>query len=323
MKDLAPKEFDIYVAAVRELWRKLTGKERTQAEEAAYRLEKAYEKAVKEAKKNATQTGGGERLSIENLGGEMITVIDTKNDTRQYDAAEAYLNALVNAEYPFSTVLRDSLPVYLGKDLPGEYKSSEYTKNMDRRLHNVKMQVATNLDEMLLLADDGEWRENVKAKHAVDAKNGWYRYETQFAVPILNAQKVVDHYTVYSGTLLIRNDADGKSYLYDLVNIAKKKVISASSFSAKTHSEVKPPKPSDANVTHPAQNVKAKFSLKEQQFQTIQKSKPGFFSGNHARKCFFLFISGKSCYTEENHNTSAKDVYKNVCRCCKNQDQSR
>lgn len=34
--------------------------ERTQAEEAAYRLEMAYDKAVKEAKKNATQTGGGE-----------------------------------------------------------------------------------------------------------------------------------------------------------------------------------------------------------------------------------------------------------------------
>lgn len=46
--------------AFRELWRKLTGKERTQAEEAAYRLEKAYEKAVKEAKRNATQAGGGE-----------------------------------------------------------------------------------------------------------------------------------------------------------------------------------------------------------------------------------------------------------------------
>lgn len=249
--------------AFRELWRKLTGKERTQAEEAAYRLEKAYEKAVKEAKKNAAQTGGGERLSIENLGGEMITVIDTRNDTRQYDVAEAYLNTLVNAEHPFSTVLKDSLPVYLGKDLPGEYRGSEYTKSMESRLRNVKMQAATNLDEMLLLADNGEWRENVKAKHAVDAKNGWYRYETQFAVPILNAQKVVDHYTVYSGTLLIRNDADGKSYLYDLVNIAKKKVISASSFSAKTHSEVKPPKPSDANVTHPVQNVNTKFSLRQ------------------------------------------------------------
>ena len=33
------------------------------------------------------------------------------------------------------------------------------------------------------------WRGNVKPKHSRDAPNGWYRYETQFAVPVLNAKK--------------------------------------------------------------------------------------------------------------------------------------
>lgn len=42
----------------------------------------------------------------------------------------------------------------------------------------------------------------------------------------MNAKKAIDHYTVYGGTLLIRNDADGKSYLYDLLDVEKKKVIS-------------------------------------------------------------------------------------------------
>ena len=102
-----------------------------------------------------------------------------------------YLKTLVDAEHPFSTILSDAQPVYLGKDLPGEYKGSEYTHSMPRRLRAVKMQAATNLDEMLLLAENGEWRENVKPKHARDAKNGWYRYETQFAVPVLNAKKAI------------------------------------------------------------------------------------------------------------------------------------
>lgn len=66
------------------------------------------------------------------------------------------------------------------------------------------------------------WRENVKPKHSRDAPNGWYRYETQFAVPVLNAKKAIDHYTVYGGTLLIRNDTDGRSYLYDLLDVQKK-----------------------------------------------------------------------------------------------------
>ena len=176
---------------------------------------------------------------------------------REFAAAERYLKTLVDAEHPFSTILSDAQPVYLGKDLPGEYRGSEYTKTMLPRLRTVKMQAATNLDEMLLLAENGEWRENVKPKHARDAKNGWYRYETQFAVPVLNIKKAIDHYTVYDGTLLIRNDADGKSYLYDLLDIEKKKVISAASFSAKPHSEVLPPKPSSENIIRSGgQNVK-------------------------------------------------------------------
>ena len=94
---------------------------------------------------------------------------------------------------------------------------------MKPALRKIKMQAATNLDEMLLLAENGEWRENVKPKHSKDAQNGWYWYDTQFAVPILNAKKAIDHYTVYGGTLLIRNDADGKSYLYDLLDVEKRR----------------------------------------------------------------------------------------------------
>ena len=78
--------------------------------------------------------------------------------------------------------------MYIGADLPGEYRSSEYTKSMLSKLRDIKMQAATNLDEMIVLAEHGEWQENLKEKHKVDAKNGWYRYDTQFAVPILNAK---------------------------------------------------------------------------------------------------------------------------------------
>ena len=95
-----------------------------------------------------------------------------------------------------------------------------------------------------------------------DAQNGWYRYDTQFAVPILNAKKAIDHYTVYGGTLLIRNDADGKSYLYDLLDVEKKKVISAPSFSAARHSEVFAPKPSDTSILTDGENVKQQLPLK-------------------------------------------------------------
>ena len=240
------------------------GKDFAELEDIAKQWQAAFDAAERQAEKIKTAAGKGDgaRYMIRNVGGETMTVIDTENDTRDFKAAEAYLKTLVDADHPFSTILADAQPVYVGKDLPGEYRSSEYSKNLRKSIREVKMQAATNLDEMLLLAENGEWRENVKSKHAEDAKNGWYRYDTQFAVPILNAKKAIDHYTVYGGTLLIRNDADGKSYLYDLIDIEKKKVISAASFSAETHSEVFAPKPSDTSILTDGVNVKSQFSLK-------------------------------------------------------------
>ena len=219
---------------------------------------------------------GGVGYEIQTIGGETMPVIDTQNDTRNYATAEAYLKTLVNAEHPFSTILVDAQPVYVGKDLPGEYKSSEYTKTMKPALRTIKMQAATNLDEMLLLAENGEWRENVKPKHSKAAQNGWYRYETQFAVPVLNAKKAIDHYTVYGGTLLIRNDADGKSYLYDLLDVEKKKVISKTPFSAETHSEVTSPKPSANSIYASGENVNTNHAAarKAAQLATIERNNP-------------------------------------------------
>lgn len=147
----------------------------------------------------------------------------TRDEVLDELAADFAGDMLDDADHPLSTILADAQPVYVGKDLPGEYKSSEYTKTMKSALRKIKMQAATNLDEMLLLAENGEWRENVKPKHSKDAQNGWYRYDTQFAVPILNAKKAIDHYTVYGGALLIRNDADGKSYLYGLLDVEKRR----------------------------------------------------------------------------------------------------
>ena len=233
-------------------------------------LQKRWDDALVGASRNLQRSkaeaedSGKTQYQIRQLDGKTTVVLDTQNDTRDYKAAETYLKTLVNTAKPFSTILTDALPVYIGKDLPSEYKGSEYTLGMNRALREVKMQAATNLDEMLLLAENGEWRENVKGKHRRDAQNGWYRYETQFAVPVLNAKKAVDHYTVYSGTLLIRNDADGKSYLYDMIDVEKKKVISSPSFSAQAHSDVFEPKPSQAQYTRRKGGSQAESSGKEQ-----------------------------------------------------------
>lgn len=264
--------------------------------------------------KTAAGEGDGARYMIRNVGGKTMTVIDTENDTRDFKAAEAYLKTLVDVDHPFSTILADAQPVYVGKDLPGEYKSSEYTKTMKHALRKIKMQAATNLDEMLLLAENGEWRENVKPKHSKDAQNGWYRYDTQFAVPILNAKKAIDHYTVYGGKLLIRNDADGKSYLYDLLDVEKKKVISKTSFSAETHSEVTSPKPSGTSILTEDENVNRKFQLRntadiEQEVRDLKRERTALASRNRALEQRVQEMKGEMRISKE-PSVVARDVKK-------------
>jgi hypothetical protein len=233
-------------------------------------LQKIWDKALRSAidggreTKNTAETGGVGQYSIREIDGRVMPVIDTQNDTRELSVAQSYLRTLINEEKPFATILIDEQAVYVGKDLPGEYTRSEYTVQLRKAIRNVKMQAATNLDEMLLLAQNGEWRENVKDKHKVDAQNGWYRYETEFAVPVLNAKREIDHYTVYGATLLIRNDADGKSYLYDMLDLEeKKKVISSPSSTARKRSEIFEPKPSKHNVAQTTPNVKGQKSARD------------------------------------------------------------
>lgn len=205
------------------------------------------------------------RYALEHVDGELMPVIDTTPDTSHYSAAELYLRTLVNEKEPFATILRDAQPVYLGYDLPGEYKGSKYTERMGSELRRVKMQAATNLDEMLMLAENGIWGENREEKHKEDAKEGWYYYDTTFAVPAYKLQKggvkTVDHYTVYNGKLVMRIDGDFKVHLYDLVDVKKEKTVTPPSetevFGANQSS-------AEPTVTQTAPNVKSKrYALSE------------------------------------------------------------
>ena len=214
--------------------------------------------------KNTATEGGGVRYALQEISGRIMPVIDTKNDTRNFAVAERYLQTLVDLENPFATILADAQEVYIGRDLPGEYRSSENSKSLGGALRTVKMQAATNLDEMLLIGTNGRWQENIKEKHKVDAQNGWYRYDTEFAVPILRYTEF-DHYNIYKAVLLIRNDADGKSYLYDLVDIEEKEKIfnSASRQSEVNESRSSPTDSIPANSPKSnTQNSASKNSLK-------------------------------------------------------------
>ena len=58
----------------------------------------------------------------------------TRDEVLDVLAADFAGDMLDDADHPFSTILADAQPVYVGKDLPGEYKASEYTKTKCKRL---------------------------------------------------------------------------------------------------------------------------------------------------------------------------------------------
>ena len=110
---------------------------------------------------------------------------------------------------------------YLQSELPGEYAGSVYTKKLRGMNAKAKANAVQILPEMIEIASNGVFEHNRKAKHARDAKMGWYRYDTRFALPVYNDHGEVDRYNIFTGRLLIRHASSGKKYLYDVLEIKK------------------------------------------------------------------------------------------------------
>ena len=60
-----------------------------------------------------------------------------------------------------------------------------------------------------------------KKKHKRDAKNGWYRYDSRFALPVYDDIGELERYNVFHASMLVRHSNDGKLYLYDVIDIKK------------------------------------------------------------------------------------------------------
>ncbi|SFH65774.1 hypothetical protein SAMN04487830_10461 [Pseudobutyrivibrio sp. OR37] len=64
-------------------------------------------------------------------------------------------------------------------------------------------------------------KENKEDKHYRNAKYGWYRYDSRFALPVLNEKDEVERYNVFHASLIVRHSEDKKLYLYDILDIKK------------------------------------------------------------------------------------------------------
>ena len=84
-----------------------------------------------------------------------------------------------------------------------------------------KANAVQGIPEMIEIATGGNYRENDEEKHNRDAKYGWYRFDSYFAIPVYDNDGEIDYYNVFHASLLVRHDEDGKKYLYDVIDIKK------------------------------------------------------------------------------------------------------
>lgn len=160
---------------------------------------------------------------VTDLDGRKIVLIHDvrfKGKKREdWEAVEQYLKEYVGEFYE---IAETSEKIFISSSFPDEYAGSESRIALKRAVAKAKANAVQGIPELIQIASNREYSENVKKKHAKDAKLGWYRYDIRFALPVYDDKSgEVIRYNVFFARMLVRHDADGKKYLYDLLGIKK------------------------------------------------------------------------------------------------------
>ncbi len=164
-----------------------------------------------------------ERAEIvdDNDGQKIVLIKDTLFRGRRridWDDVRDYIRSFSGTSY---VVEETGDEVNMGLDVPNEYSGSNYTYSLKGAAAKAKANAAQCLPEMIQIARNPHFRENDEEKHARNAKFGWYRYDSRFAVPIYDDNGGIERYNEYHASLLVRHDENGKKYLYDVIDIKK------------------------------------------------------------------------------------------------------
>lgn len=135
-----------------------------------------------------------------------------------WDQVEEYLKRYVGEIYEIAEYAEK---IYVGSDLPDEFTGSKDTARLRGAQAKGKANAVSGIPELIQIANHKTYKENKADKHKNNAKLGWYRYYTRFALPVYDEKGNTDRYNVFRVELLVRHGEDGKMYLYDMINIKK------------------------------------------------------------------------------------------------------
>lgn len=138
--------------------------------------------------------------------------------TISWDEVEKYLLRYVGKIFE---VAETEDFIYIDKTFVREYGGSDYTKKLVGALPKVKANMSQGIPQMIEIATSKRWKEDFEHRHKKRAENGWFRYNTRFALPVTNESGEIVEYNVFQEVLIVRYTSDEKLYLYDVQNIKK------------------------------------------------------------------------------------------------------
>ena len=113
------------------------------------------------------------------------------------------------------TLIESGQKINIDKDFTEEYIYSKSAISLTTNRKIIKFKIIENLKEIIENSHSRLYSNDKKEKHKIDAKYGFYKYKINFSI-IINKKE-----ELYEGIVLIRNDANKKKYLYDILGIKK------------------------------------------------------------------------------------------------------
>lgn len=135
-----------------------------------------------------------------------------------WNGVEQYLKEYIGKSYIIDET--DDI-IYIGSDFPNEYAHSRYSSKSFGTIGKAKANASQAIPEFIKVATNIVFRENSDVKHNKNAKYGWYRCTVYFTLPVTDDKGVIIGKNAFQGRMIIRWDADGKKYLYDIIDIKK------------------------------------------------------------------------------------------------------
>lgn len=159
---------------------------------------------------------------IKDADGKSIVVINNLRfkgrRSVDWNIVEEYLKEYIGE---YVEIMETLDVIYISTDFPDEFTHSKDTRALRGANMYAKANSLSIIKEMIKIATNKTFAENYAQKHNIDAKFGWYRYDTRFAIPVYDDNMQLVRYNVFMARILVRHAQDGKLYLYDVLRTKK------------------------------------------------------------------------------------------------------